>query len=446
MPRLAGSPAKRYDVCVVGAGVLGTCLAFWLSELFDLSIALVEMEGAAATHASARNTGVVHRPFYMNPEKKGRFAKVANRSYGMWEALATRYSLPWRRVGILEVATDDASLKTLDDYSRWAATNGMADDEVEVLDPEQASEVEPLVKCTGAFVSKADAVVDYRILTECVLALARDNGVSFLAGRKLARAVRSGGTTSLDLLTQGERSVLECSLLINAAGGGALRLAHSMGLAKGMSELHFRGDYWEVADPDVASRFSHCVYSVPRRTEYPFLDPHLVLRASGKVEIGPNAALVAGPYVYDGFTGGASQLASAIFERPMAPRLRLAVDSEFISLVREEWRRSISKRAMCDRVREFVPSLDHGMLGRRGVGGVRNSLIDGKGFVPEAVEESTDASLHILNYNSPGATGAPAYSALLVASLVEKGLLGSRRRKETPHGSLWRFEGAAGTA
>jgi (S)-2-hydroxyglutarate dehydrogenase len=426
---------------------LGTCLAFWVSELFDLSIALVDMEDKVATHASSRNTGVVHRPFYMNPEKKRRFAWAANTSFGMWERLSKEYSLPWRQTGIVEVSTDDRSLHVLDDYVRWAGLNGMKEDEVELLDPSQVHAIEPIVKCNGAILSKTDAAVDFRKFTQCVLALAQENGVTFISGVKLRQATfMNEGDTVLDVENRRDSSRfrLDCRLLINATGGGALRLAHSMGLAKEFAELHFRGDYWKVVDPSISSRVSHSIYSVPKHTEYPFLDPHLILRQSGGVEIGPNAAMVAGPYVYDGFTGGASQFASELVERPFSPKLRLFLDPGFLSLAWDEWRRSISKKAMCERVREFVPALNRRMLGSKGAGGVRNSLVDGQGFVPEVVEAWSRSSLHILNYNSPGATGAPAFSAQLVSGLIDKGYLkNGRRAGVSPHRHLWNFEAAS---
>jgi len=45
-------------------------------------------------------------------------------------------------------------------------------------------------------------------------------------------------------------------------------------------------------------------------------------------------------------------------------------------------------------------------------------------------------SYHIVNYNSPGATGAPAYSAVIVKTLQEKGLLDYTI---APKSSFWKF-------
>jgi hypothetical protein len=48
-------------------------------------------------------------------------------------------------------------------------------------------------------------------------------------------------------------------------------------------------------------------------------------------------------------------------------------------------------------------------------------------------------SIHIANYNSPGATGAPAFSAYIYTLAEEKGYLGGFRRRGPRHGDLVRL-------
>jgi L-2-hydroxyglutarate oxidase len=71
-------------------------------------------------------------------------------------------------------------------------------------------------------------------------------------------------------------------------------------------------------------------------------------------------------------------------------------------------------------------------------------LIDRNGFVPEAVHLKGPNSSHILNFNSPGATGAPAYSATVIAELLREGRLDAFRRRVRSQDVLWDFESAAG--
>jgi (S)-2-hydroxyglutarate dehydrogenase len=183
--------------------------------------------------------------------------------------------------------------------------------------------------------------------------------------------------------------------------------------------LNFRGEYWVVDEP-FASKVSTNIYRPPKFPQYPFLDPHFVVRADGTRQIGPNAVVVPGPYVYSGL--GLERLPHFL-ERPVWPKAKLFADRDFMAMVAGEWRSSLSKGAMCGRVRRFVPGLNEAMLNRRAVFGVRSSVVDGKGFVPEALLLRGENSAHIVNFNSPGATGAPAYSAKVLDDLMNDGLL-----------------------
>ncbi len=53
------------------------------------------------------------------------------------------------------------------------------------------------------------------------------------------------------------------------------------------------------------------------------------------------------------------------------------------------------------------------------------------------MEIENEHSFNIINYNSPGATGAPAYSAFIIKKLQDKGFLNYSQK---PKDSFWNFE------
>jgi (S)-2-hydroxyglutarate dehydrogenase len=427
---------------IIGAGILGVSTAFWLSELYDTSIGVVEKEDTIAKHTSSRNTGVIHRPFYLNPKKKRVFAFSAQKSYFLWQKFASKYGLLWKQHGTIEVAIDDSSLPSLDQYRGYAIENGMVEGkDFEILDSAEVKELEPQVSCSGAIYSKTDTSVDYGEFSRTVFELAKKNGVQFVGETRIETIKEKKEGGGLELLSS-DKKVIECNLLINAAGGGAIDIAHKLEIAKDYTDLHFRGEYWYVDEP-FASKISRNIYSIAKFKEFPFLDPHFVVRANGKREIGPNAVLVSGPGAYKGLSEGGLQVLGKIFERPTTPKFKLFTNTKFLSLVWHEWQSSISKKAMCARVKQFIPNIDVSMLSKRGLAGVRTSLIDKDGsFVPEALLVEGPQSFHILNYSSPGATGAPAFSAYVVKKLSDGGHLAGavRDRSSRPNDSLWNFE------
>ena len=430
------------DILIVGAGVLGVTIAYWLSSLYDCAIAIADTAQVAGAHTTSRNTGVIHRPFYLDPRKKRIFARTSLLSHPMWRSLAKQGGLPWRPVGTFNVAVEEKEIATLERYKAWGVENGMGEDEMELLDGKGVRSLEPEVRCKAGLISKTDVSVDFGAFTRRLWGMLASLGLRFLGGHEITSVREHGGFADATARTSSGIVTLRSKFLINAGGGGALEIAHSCGLAEGYSALNFRGEYWVVDEP-FASKVTSNIYRPPQFPQYPFLDPHFVVRADGSRQIGPNAVIVPGPYVYSGV--GLSQL-GAFLSRPVAPKSRLLMNRDFLSLVAGEWRSSLSKSAMCGRVRRFVPALNTRMLNRRAVFGVRSSVVDASGFVPEALLLRGDASAHIINFNSPGATGAPAYSAMVVGKLRSWGYLDGLKPKE-PRTAVpgWDFSAVTGS-
>ena len=134
--------------------MLGVTAAFWLSSLSRCSIVLIDKEARVAAHTSSQNTGVVHRPFYLNPEKKRIFARASQKSYFLWSSIANRFRLAWSEIGTLEVAIEDSQLETLAQYFNWAMKNGMEETEVELLDATGVKSLNKKSDVWGQFIPK----------------------------------------------------------------------------------------------------------------------------------------------------------------------------------------------------------------------------------------------------------------------------------------------------
>jgi L-2-hydroxyglutarate oxidase len=84
---------------------------------------------------------------------------------------------------------------------------------------------------------------------------------------------------------------------------------------------------------------------------------------------------------------------------------------------------------MINRVRRFLPSLNPSDFKQRGRAGIRSLLIDKNGnFASENLLVENESSLHILNYNSPGATGALPVAANIVRKLVQRNIVSGTSR------------------
>ena len=177
---------EPWDVTIVGGGVLGTSVAYWLANRYEGRIAVLEKEIDVAAHTSRRNTGVVHRPFYLDPVDRKVFARCAQIAYGMWKEYAAARGLPWLPVSTFEVATREADVARLEKYLQWGLANGMGEDELALLSGAEVRRQEPQVRCHGAIWSKTDTAVDYRSFTQSLSDDAVAAGARFLLGNEVA--------------------------------------------------------------------------------------------------------------------------------------------------------------------------------------------------------------------------------------------------------------------
>jgi L-2-hydroxyglutarate oxidase len=371
----------------------------------------------------------VHAPFLYDPTKKKTFAMAASLGYEMWQKYSDHKGLPFRRDGVLEVALDDKGISRLQKYMEWGETNGLDKNELQLLDKNEAAKIEPNVRCASAIYCSKDASVNYGSLALALLEDLQSFGCKLMLGHK---AERISYSQSMYSVTTSQGAQVRAEYLVNAAGGNSMDIAHMIGIAEGYTDMHFRGEYWQ-APPQYEDLTKLSIYSVPRHPEYPFLDPHWIVRADGRREVGPNAMPVFGPYAYT-WRKNLADMLPKIMESSRTGARKIVFDRQFLSLASSELKSSLSKTAMINRVREFLPQLRPSAFTQRGTSGIRSSVIDKTGrFVPDTLVLERDSSLHVLNYNSPGATGALPMAANIASKIMEAGTppAGGRPR------SLW---------
>lgn len=420
-------------MAIIGGGILGGSIAYWISALYDLKICVIEKEEQVSMHASSRNTGVVHSPFYLNPKTKGVLAKSAIISYPMWEKLAKDRNVPWEKTGVYEIGFNDEQHKSLEEFIEWGDINGIPKSDLELLDGKEISKREPNVKCHSGVFCNREVSTDFGAFTREICKDSQNNGTKFLLNHNVKSIKKNSENTTIVFK---DNSEITTNFLINCAGGNALDIAKMMGFGNKYSDLHFRGEYW-IADPQYRDLVKSTIYTVAEFKGYPFLDPHWIKKANGETEIGPNAVPVPSPETYHGYLGDIETSISKLKEIVSGSALKLLSDSQFLSMVSKEWMSSISKTAMVKRVQKFIPKVKPEYFSKRGTAGIRSPVITPQGkFLLDVMEVEDDNSYHIINYNSPGATGAPAYSALVVKKLQEKGFLDYPKK---PKKSFWNF-------
>lgn len=383
-----------YDVCIVGAGLVGLAVGRALVDEFPgLSLAVVDKEDQVARHQSSHNSGVIHSGLYYRPGSlKARLCVTGRQA--MYE-LCEDQRIAFRRSGKVVVATDPSELAALDELERRGRANGLAG--LRRIGPEELAEHEPRATGIAALHVPEAGVADFSAVANHHAETLKAHGADILTGAEVTAVSHEASAVSV---VAGERR-LTARLLVNCAGLHSDVVARMAGVDPGVRIIPFRGEYYRLTD-ESADLVRTLIYPVPD-PRFPFLGVHFTRRIDGSVEVGPNAVLALGREHYRGVSPDWRELRSIVSHRG------------FRKLALRHWRsgaaemlNSRSTRLYARLARRLVPALRREFLVPGGAG-VRAQAVDSKGnLVDDFVIETAGQTVHVLNAPSPGATASIA--------------------------------------
>jgi L-2-hydroxyglutarate oxidase LhgO len=400
--------AERYDVAVIGGGVVGLALArCLLVERPGLRVVVLEKEARVAVHASGHNSGVLHAGFYYAPDSLK--ARLTRRGNQLLHAFIDEHGLPLRRSGKVVVTTLPEQLPALDELARRAQANGVP---VETVDEAALHELEPLARTVErALWSPTTSVSDPVAVCEALARDVVDHGGSVRLGQEVAGLAPGRVQTAQEVFHVGH--------IVCAAGLYADRMAAFFGLADDYTMLPFKGLYWYGSWP--AGRLRRHVYPVPDPRN-PFLGVHLTVTVDGRAKIGPTA--IPALWREDYGRGAGFDARESLEILRTYPRFLNSPHHNALGLVREElpkyWRRHLVRQAA-----DLVPSVDPRAFRTRGHPGVRAQLFHRPSAQLEMdfVVRGDEHSTHVLNAVSPAWTSALAVAEHVVGQMRERQVL-----------------------
>jgi len=399
---------RAADVAVIGAGIVGLALAdALLAARPGASVVVLDKEPRLGSHASGRNSGVLHAGFYYSPDSLK--ARLTRRGNVLLHEFCDEHNVPVRRCGKLVVAQHASELPALDTLLARAEANGVP---VESVDEDRARELEPLARTVGrALWSPTTSSASPQAVLDALAKRVRRRGGEVIMGAEVIAAGPGLVSTTAETISVGH--------VVNAAGLQADRVARWFGMCDDYAVLPFKGLYWY--GNWAPGRLQRHVYPVPDPRN-PFLGVHLTLTVDGRAKIGPTAIPALWREAYGGLHG--------ISRRDIAetarlyPRFLSSPHHDVPGLVRTElpkyWRRHLVRQA-----RRLVPDVRTEDFTARGRPGVRAQLLHvptrrlEMDFIVRADADST----HILNAVSPAWTSSLAVAEHVVTQVMS-GLAG----------------------
>ncbi|MGW0942956.1 L-2-hydroxyglutarate oxidase [Streptomyces sp. NPDC002623] len=376
------------DVLVVGGGIVGLSTAYAITRAAPgTRVTVLEKEPGVARHQTGRNSGVIHSGIYYRPGSLK--ARYAVRGAAEMTKFCAEYGIPHSVTGKLIVATARAELPRLHALVQRGRENGIP---VRELGAAQIAQYEPEVRGLAAIRVRTTGICDY---TAVARRLGEASGAEIRYGARVVQVDRRPERGVAVRTARGD--VVRGRVLVNCAGLYCDEVARLTGDEPEVRIVPFRGEYYELARPELVRGL---VYPVPDPA-FPFLGVHLTRGIDGGVHIGPNAVPA---LAREGYGWGVVRPGEAVATAAWPGVWRLG---------RRHWRygigelrRSVSKGAFVDAVRRLLPAVEEGDLVRAAAGVRAQAVLRDGSLVDDFLIREGPRAVHVLNAPSPAATAS----------------------------------------
>jgi len=383
---------SSYNFLIIGSGILGLSIGIRILRANpELKVVLIEKENSPGSHASTRNSGVLHSGLYYEPNSlKANFTKAGNESLKRY---IREKELPLLETGKILVAKNDQEVLRLERLQTLAKKSGAR---ATLLDEDKLESFEPLAKTHKKFLWSPDTSIGSPSL---VLKSLVSDFQSLGGELRLDSQVSNIASNRVEI--NGDQS-LRYEILINCGGTGALSLARMDQMGGKYRLLPILGSYLSAELKDLPLRT--LVYSVPHPLS-PFLGVHFTQSIEGRIKIGPTAIPLLNREQYNYKT---RLKMNEFVESLNSLSLLLGKNPLYAAKILANQLRSGTKLGMIQNSTQLVPTAANIQSWKREPAGIRAQLLDaqtGK-MVNDFVIERNQSSIHILNAVSPGWTSA----------------------------------------
>jgi glycerol-3-phosphate dehydrogenase len=281
-----------YDVCIIGAGVVGCAIAREFMARHrpaPAHLLVLEQHEHPGEETSGRNSGVLHSGIHEAPcSLKARLAHEGCRSAATY---ALQRGIPLLSTGMLIVVSREdirrGLWRELSMLRRLWLNAWRTNTRVKFMTPSAVRAWEPHVRASCGIAIPAVSVIDSQAFVQSLKTDSEAAGAEFAFGNRVIAIDEVDGS----YLVSTDRQRIRAACLINAAGVYADEIA-SLALRTDQYTIYpLRGEYYEVVTPEKRGLVG--------RPVYPALPPgasgkgiHVSPRPNGRLYIGPNEMLV----------------------------------------------------------------------------------------------------------------------------------------------------------
>ena len=370
-----------YDICIIGAGVVGCAIARELSK-YDLNICMLDKSDDVSNGASKANSGIVHGGYAAKyGTLKGKLNFEGNILY---EKLNSELNFGYRKTGGLVLGFSEDDLEALKKLYENGIKNGVKSGDMEILSSKEIIQLEPNInkEVKYALYAKDVGVTSPYEFTIALAENSIENGVELF----LENEVISISKQVESFVTITQENKYESKYVINAAGVYSDKIANMMGINNFYIEPK-RGQYI-LLQKEQGYLANTVLFQIPTKIGKGIL---VTQTYHGNLMLGPNAEEV-------------------------DERDNLSTTKETLDYI-------------IDTARKSVPNFDVSKIlttfsGMRPISSTGDFVIE---------ESSVTGFINVGGIDSPGLTSSPAIALKVVGILLTRGLILKEKKNFNPY-------------
>lgn len=355
-----------YDVAVIGAGIVGSACAYYLTK-HKLSVAVLEKKNDVCCGTTKANSAIIHAGY--DPVPGTLMAKLNVEGSRLAKELCKKLDVPYQQIGSLVVAFSDDDVKEVRELLRRGNENGV--EGLRIVERDELRKMEPYISSEAlcALYAPSAAIVNPWEYGIALAETAVRNGADIKLSFEVTSIAKKDGFWHIE----SPAGSVDARYVINAAGVDC-DTVHDMAAPHAFTVLPSAGEYY-LLDLSEGVRANHVIFQCPDKDGKGVLVTHTV---HGNLLVGPNA--------------------------DARERDDVSTKSRCLDFIRQKAVKSVPSIQFRENIRNFT--------------GVR-AVTDRDDFI---IEFASDGFLDLAGIKSPGLSAAPAIALYALRMLEERGL------------------------
>lgn len=273
---------RRYDIAVIGCGVVGAAVARQLSQ-YRLSVCVLEKENDVAVGTTKANSAIIHAGY--DPRPGSLMAKLNARGVELVKELAPKLHFPYQPIGSLLLAFTEENLETVEVLYQRGRHNGVPG--LKILSADEVREMEPNVnpEVKGALYAPSAGIVSPWRMALAFAESAVRNGVELRRNCPVTGISKTKDGYELDTPS----GTISAQYVVNSTGVDAFTVACLLKQPTYKMKPS-RGEYY-LMDKCAGNTVHHVIFQCPTKVGKGVLVSPTV---DGNLIVGPNAEPVEG--------------------------------------------------------------------------------------------------------------------------------------------------------